>query len=81
MTCRYEGRIVQEMVRADGGKGDFVEVTPATMGIWDTLLKVVPDPGPQLKCQCGCNATIFRELIWAVPISAADHSYTAVMPS
>jgi len=48
VTRRYEGRIVQEVIRADGGKGDFVEVTPATMGIWDTLLKVVPDSGPWL---------------------------------
>ncbi len=37
---RYEGRIVQEIIRADGGKGDFREATPSVMGIWDTLLKV-----------------------------------------
>ena len=40
LVDRYEGRVVQETIRADGGKGDFMEATPAVMGIWDTLLKV-----------------------------------------
>ena len=37
---RYEGRIVRELIRADGGQGDFKEATPPVMGIFDTLLKV-----------------------------------------
>jgi hypothetical protein len=39
-AARYEGRIVQQMIVADGGKGDYVESTPPMLGIWDTLLKV-----------------------------------------
>ena len=37
---RYEGRIVQQMIRNDGGKGDYIESTPPMLGIWNTLLKV-----------------------------------------
>lgn len=35
---RYESRIVQSMIRADGGKGDFQELVPPMLGIWNTLL-------------------------------------------
>ena len=41
--ARYEGRIVQQMIRNDGGKGDYTESTPPMLGIWNTLLKVPPD--------------------------------------
>lgn len=37
--ARFEGRIVQQMIKADGGKGEFVESTPPMLGIWNTLLK------------------------------------------
>ncbi|KXZ43661.1 hypothetical protein GPECTOR_83g273 [Gonium pectorale] len=37
--ARFEGRIVQQLIRNDGGKGDFQESTPPMLGIWDTLLK------------------------------------------
>ncbi|KIZ06750.1 sulfonate/nitrate/taurine transport system substrate-binding protein [Monoraphidium neglectum] len=37
--ARYEGRIVQEMIRKDGGKGEYVESTPPMLTIWDTFLK------------------------------------------
>ena len=40
--ARYEGRIVQQMIRNDGGMGDYTESTPPMLGIWNTLLKV-PD--------------------------------------
>ncbi|KAK9809928.1 hypothetical protein WJX72_001872 [[Myrmecia] bisecta] len=36
--ARYEGRIVQQLIKNDGGKGDYQEVTPAKLGIWNTLL-------------------------------------------
>ncbi|KAK9909173.1 hypothetical protein WJX75_008243 [Coccomyxa subellipsoidea] len=42
-AARYEGRIVQEIIRADNGEGNFTEATPAVMGIWDTLLKAKAD--------------------------------------
>jgi hypothetical protein len=38
--ARFEGRIVQQLIRNDGGAGDFKESTPPMLGIWDTLLKV-----------------------------------------
>ena len=37
-TRRYEGRIVQRLIQADGGKGDYKEVAPPMLGIWNTLL-------------------------------------------
>ena len=36
--ARYEGRIVQQMIRNAGGKGDFKELVPEMLGIWNTLL-------------------------------------------
>jgi len=36
-SARYEGRIVQEMIRNDGGKGEFKELTPSKLGIFGTL--------------------------------------------
>lgn len=39
-VARFEGRIVQQLIRNDGGTGDFKEVTPRMLGIWDTILKV-----------------------------------------
>jgi hypothetical protein len=39
--ARYEGRIVQQMIINDGGKGDFVEANPPMLGIWNTLLEVL----------------------------------------
>ena len=40
MACRYEGRVVQQMIMNDGGKGEFDESTPPMLGIWETLLAV-----------------------------------------
>ncbi|GLC40077.1 hypothetical protein PLESTM_000989800 [Pleodorina starrii] len=37
--ARFEGRIVQQLIRNDGGSGEFAESTPPMLGIWDTLLK------------------------------------------
>jgi ABC-type nitrate/sulfonate/bicarbonate transport system substrate-binding protein len=37
--ARYEGRIVQEMIRFDGGSGDYMECTPDKLGIWETILR------------------------------------------
>mmetsp|Transcript_14638 Transcript_14638/g.42847 ORF Transcript_14638/g.42847 Transcript_14638/m.42847 type:complete len:288 (-) Transcript_14638:1205-2068(-) len=37
--ARYEGRIVQQMIVNDGGKGTYTESTPPMLGIWNTLLK------------------------------------------
>ena len=37
---RYEGRIVQQLILNDGGNGEFVELTPPALGIWNTLLEV-----------------------------------------
>jgi len=37
--ARFEGRIVQKLIQADGGKGVFEEVVSPMLGIWDTLLK------------------------------------------
>ena len=38
--ARYEGRIVQEVIRRDGGKGEYAELTPPMLDIWGVFLKV-----------------------------------------
>ena len=37
-AARFEGRIVQQMIIADGGRGEFTEETPPMLGIFDTIL-------------------------------------------
>ena len=36
--ARYEGRIVQQMIKADGGFGDYQELALPMLGLWDTVL-------------------------------------------
>ena len=36
--ARYEDHIVKEMIKNDGGKGDFKIIYPDKLGIWNTLL-------------------------------------------
>jgi hypothetical protein len=38
--ARYEGRIVQAIIRRDGGRGEFAEATPPMLDIWDVFLRV-----------------------------------------
>eukprot|EP00842_Homolaphlyctis_polyrhiza_P005700 jgi/Hompol1/6130/HPOL_001613-RA len=38
-AARYEGRLVQELIKADGGSGEYIEDVPEMLGIWETLLK------------------------------------------
>ncbi|CAL8460828.1 g359 [Coccomyxa elongata] len=80
-AARYEGRVVQEIIRADGGKGDFMEATPAVMGIWDTLLKGDADAtwiftgwegvDAQLK---GVDLNVFKLADYGIP-----YGYTPVL--
>eukprot|EP00242_Pyramimonas_sp_CCMP2087_P013086 CAMPEP_0198210802 /NCGR_PEP_ID=MMETSP1445-20131203/22452_1 /TAXON_ID=36898 /ORGANISM="Pyramimonas sp., Strain CCMP2087" /LENGTH=188 /DNA_ID=CAMNT_0043884957 /DNA_START=230 /DNA_END=792 /DNA_ORIENTATION=- len=42
-AARFEGRIVQQMIRNDGGKGDFQEQVPPMLGIWNTILSGAAD--------------------------------------
>lgn len=37
-AARYEGRIVQSMIKYAGGNGEYIECTPEKLGIWDTIL-------------------------------------------
>lgn len=39
-AARYEGRIVQQMIRNDGGTGQYQELVLPMLGLWNTLLKV-----------------------------------------
>ncbi|KAG0615277.1 hypothetical protein M758_5G028300 [Ceratodon purpureus] len=56
--ARYEGRIVQKMIQNDGGKGDFQEVVPAKLGIWNTLLQGEADATWVFSGWEGCAAAI-----------------------
>jgi ABC-type nitrate/sulfonate/bicarbonate transport system substrate-binding protein len=57
-AARFEGRIVQEMIRADGGKGDFTETTPPMLGIWNTLLAGEADATWVFRQWEGCEAEL-----------------------
>ncbi|KAI7841695.1 hypothetical protein COHA_004562 [Chlorella ohadii] len=37
-AARYEGRIVQQLIKADGGSGDYQELALPMLGLWNTLL-------------------------------------------
>lgn len=37
-AARYEGRIIQSMIKHAGGSGDYIECTPEKLGIWKTIL-------------------------------------------
>ncbi len=37
--ARYEDEIVRQMIKNDGGKGDFKIVNPEKLGIWNTIIK------------------------------------------
>ena len=39
-AARFEGRIVQQMLKADGGSGDYDELALPMLGVFNTLLKV-----------------------------------------
>ncbi|KAL4444363.1 hypothetical protein ABPG75_012100 [Micractinium tetrahymenae] len=49
-AARFEGRIVQEMIRADGGSGDYQELALPMLGVFNTLLKESPEPCPAMLC-------------------------------
>ena len=38
-AARFEGRIVQKMLQADGGCGDYQELALPMLGVWNTLLQ------------------------------------------
>lgn len=59
--ARYEGRIVQQMIRNDGGKGEYTESTPPMLGIWNTLLKVH-------------DGELLLELLGTILTSSRDHA-------
>ncbi len=56
--ARFEGRIVQQMIQQDGGKGDFEEIVPKKLGIWNTLLEKVADATWIFSGWEGCSASI-----------------------
>lgn len=44
-AARFEGRIVQRMIRADGGEGEYEEVVAPMLGLWNTVLSPAGEPG------------------------------------
>ena len=78
---RYEGRIVQQMIRYAGGKGEYLEPTPPMLGIWNTLISGDFDATWVFMGWEGVEAE--RMCPWAeighgwldVPGHAAYHSY------
>ncbi|CAM6089783.1 unnamed protein product [Calypogeia fissa] len=57
-AARFEGRIVQRLIQADGGKGDYVEEVPEKLGIWNTLVSGNADTTWVFKGWEGVEATM-----------------------
>lgn len=36
--ARFEGRIIQQLIKNDGGSGEYQEVTPDKLGLWNTVV-------------------------------------------
>lgn len=36
--ARFEGRIVQQLIKNDGGSGEYQELTPDKLGLWNTVV-------------------------------------------
>lgn len=58
-ACRYEGRIVQQMIMNDGGQGDYHEAALPMLGIWDTVLAVGSHPDHSPKHLRNLNICFF----------------------
>lgn len=58
--ARFEGRIVQNLIQSDGGKGQFVEMTPEKLGIWDILVAGKADATWIFKGWEGVEARLAR---------------------
>lgn len=37
-AARFEGRIIQQMIKADGGAGEYIEVAEPMLRLWDSVL-------------------------------------------
>ena len=60
-AARYEGRIVQRLIQADGGKGKFEEAVAPMLGLWNTVLKGEADATWVFTCWEGVQAELSRD--------------------
>ena len=67
-AARFEGRIVQKMIQADGGVGEFNETTPPMLGIWNTLLNGEADATWVFSQWEGCEAKLKNVELNAFPV-------------
>lgn len=74
---RYEGRIVQQLIRNDGGSGDYQEITPDMLGIWNTVLNVSGNTGPwEGAARSGGPVATVGSRLWAVWVQPCWHMAT-----
>jgi ABC-type nitrate/sulfonate/bicarbonate transport system substrate-binding protein len=72
--ARYEDEIVRQMIKNDGGMGDFKIEYPEKLGIWETILKGVSDAtwifrnweGIQAENE-GIDLTLFKMADYGIP--------------
>jgi hypothetical protein len=58
---------VQQLIRNDGGSGDYQEITPDMLGIWNTVLNVSGNTGPwEGAAGGGGQAAAVGSRLWAV---------------
>lgn len=73
--ARFENDIVRQLVRADGGQGDFTVVNPDKLEMWRTVVEgtadatwvFLPWEGPQAKHQANVTFNAFRMSSYGIP--------------
>ena len=55
-AARFEGRIIQRLIQADGGTGDYEECVEPMLGLWNTVLKGEADATWVFTCWEGVQA-------------------------
>lgn len=67
-SFRYEGRIVQQLIRNAGGSGDYKEIPLPALDIWDALLKVLSSV-TEIIHAIASAAVSMQGQCWGVPFS------------
>lgn len=67
------------MIQNDGGKGDFLEVVPTKLGIWNTLLQGEADATWVFSGWEGCAASLANiDLMNSSSLSMGKHQFPSL---
>lgn len=69
---RYEGRIVQQLIKNAGGSGEYKEVPLPALGIWDALLEVLSPAQCHRHAFCVVLNAVFHACSCAIRASGEE---------